>query len=176
MQKYCVHSANNYFLHVDEIAKNDQRVCVIFALAFKMLLAKCTQKATQNTEKFSHIFHKKGLTFALSCYIIIIGKYGAAGAAPGGGAFRDRGPKGAHAPQFRRVPRETGRPPPLWCLRLTRETLCGNKKMAPCFADATQLVRCLSVVRVPVIVAILFKFRSFPILFEWIPIFHCLLR
>ena len=83
LQKYCVHSANNYFLHVDEIAKNDPHFCVIFALAFKMLLAKCTQKATQNTEKFSHIFHKKGLTFALSCCIIIIGKYGAVGAAPG---------------------------------------------------------------------------------------------
>ena len=70
-------------MHADEIAKNDPHFCVIFALAFKMLLAKCTQKATQNAEKFSHIFHKKGLTFALSCCIIIIGKYGAAGAAPG---------------------------------------------------------------------------------------------
>ena len=83
MQEDCIHSANNYFLHADEIAKNDPHFCVIFALAFKMLLAKCAQKAIQNTEKFSHIFHKKGLTFALSCCIIIIGKYGAVRAAPG---------------------------------------------------------------------------------------------
>ena len=92
-----------------------------------------------------------------------------------GRLLHGRGPKGPSSAVSSGTPRETGRPPPLWCLRLTRETLCGNKKMAPCFADATQLVRCLSVVRVPVIVAILFKFRSFPILFEWIPIFHCLL-
>lgn len=175
MQKYCVHSANNYFLHVDEIAKNDQRVCVIFALAFKMLLAKCTQKATQNTEKFSHIFHKKGVDICFKLLYNYNREVWSCGGGPGAGHSAAVALKGTRS-AVSSVPRETGRPPPLWCLRLTRETLCGNKKMAPCFADATQLVRCLSVVRVPVIVAILFKFRSFPILFEWIPIFHCLLR
>ena len=79
------------------------------------------------------------------------------------------------APLFRRVPRETGRPPPLWCLRLTCETLCGGKRDGTLLRGCHQLVRCLCVIRMPVIVAIFFKFRSFPILFEWIPIFHCLL-
>ena len=105
MQEYCIHSANNYFLHADEIAKNDPHFCVIFALAFKMLLAKCTQKATQNAEKFSHIFHKRGLTFALSCCIIIIGKYGAAGAAPGAVPSAAVAPKGSSSAVSSGTPR-----------------------------------------------------------------------
>ena len=93
---------------------------------------------------------------------------------PGGGSSAAVALKGP-APLFRRVPRETGRPPPLWRLRLTCETLCGNKKDGTLLRGCHQLVRCLCVIMMPVIVAILFKFRSFPILFEWIPIFHCLL-
>ena len=175
MQKYCVHSANNYFLHVDEIAKNDQRICVIFDLAFKMLLAKCTQKATQNTEKFSHIFHKKGLTFALSCYIIIIGKYGAAGAAPGAVPSAAVALKGTRSAVSSGTPRNRAPAATLVSPVNPRNTLRQQKDGTLLRGCHPTLVRCLCVIRMPVIVIVLLKFRSFPIFFEWIPIFHCLL-
>ena len=92
-----------------------------------------------------------------------------------GGGSSAAWPQRAQLRCFVGYPAKPGAPPPLWRLRLTCETLCGNKKDGTLLRGCHQLVRCLCVIRMPVIVAILFKFRSFPILFEWIPLFHCLL-
>ena len=92
---------------------------------------------------------------------------------PGGGTFRGRGPKGPSSAVSSGTPRNRAPAATLASPVNLRNTL-RQQKDGTRLRGCHQLVRCLCVIRVPVIVAIFFKFRSFPILFEWIPIFHCL--